>query len=110
MPPATTPRRATAASRTLAEQLQPLVRIHCAIRSRGYSTDAEESTPGGFCYGVGIFSAPSKVEAAISLSMPKSRLPGEEAQRQRIVQFLAQTAGEIAQNLAKPRASSTRMA
>jgi len=80
------------------------------IRSRGYSTDAEESTPGGFCYGVGIFSAPSKVEAAISLSMPKSRLPGEEAQRQRIVQFLAQTAGEIAQNLAKPRVSSTRMA
>lgn len=41
MPPATTsttPRRATAASRTLAEQLQPLVRIHSAIRSRGYAT------------------------------------------------------------------------
>jgi formate dehydrogenase maturation protein FdhE len=36
--PAATPRRATVASKTLAEQLQPLVRIHCAMRSRGYAT------------------------------------------------------------------------
>lgn len=75
---------------------------YALIRSRGYSTDTEETTAGGFCFGVGIFTGPSKVEAAISLSMPKSRLPDDEAQRKRIVQVLTQTAKEIAQRLAKP--------
>ncbi len=62
------------------------------IRARGYSTDAEESTLGGFCFGVGIFSAPDKAEAAISLSMPKSRMPADEARQQRIVQALKDVA------------------
>lgn len=35
---AATPRRATLASRTLAEQLQPLVRIHTVMRDRGYAS------------------------------------------------------------------------
>ena len=80
------------------------------IRSRGYSTDAEESTPGGFCFGMGIFSAPDKVEAAISLSMPKSRLPADEMQRQRILELLRQTANEVAQKLAKPGPPTTKVA
>ena len=36
--PAASPRRATVASKTLAEQLQPLVRISLAIGSRRYAT------------------------------------------------------------------------
>jgi DNA-binding IclR family transcriptional regulator len=51
------------------------------IRSRGYSTDAEETTFGGCCFGAPIFTAPSRVEAAISISMPKSRMP-DEAKKQ----------------------------
>ncbi len=69
------------------------------IRSRGYSTDAEESTPGGFCFGVAIFSTPGKAEAAISLSMPKSRMPADEARQQRIVQALKDVAAEVSQKL-----------
>src|SRR5581483_8748671 len=69
------------------------------IRARGYSTDAEESTLGGFCFGVGIFSAPDKAEAAISLSMPKSRMPADEARQQRIVQALKDVATEISRKL-----------
>lgn len=80
------------------------------IRSRGFSTDAEETTPGGFCFGVGISSAPSRVEAAISLSMPRSRLPAEEIQKQRIVQSLQQAASEIAQKIATSGPSGARMA
>ncbi|HUB00856.1 MAG TPA: IclR family transcriptional regulator [Terracidiphilus sp.] len=72
---------------------------YALIRSRGYSMDAEETTFGGFCFGVGIFSGPSKVEAAISLSMPTSRLPDSEEQRRRIVLALTQAAAEIAQKL-----------
>lgn len=68
------------------------------IRARGYSTDAEETTPGGFCFGASIVSAPSKVEAAISISMPKSRMP-DETKKQRLIQALRNATREIAQTL-----------
>ncbi len=70
------------------------------IRALGYSTDAEETTSGGYCFGMAIFSAPGKVDAAISLSMPSSRLPAEEARQKRIVQALCEMAEQIAQKLA----------
>lgn len=72
------------------------------IRARGYSTDAEETTPGGFCFGVAIFSAPGKAEAAISVSMPKSRMPADETHQQRLVQTLRNVAEEISRKLAQP--------
>lgn len=68
------------------------------IRSRGYSTDVEESTPGGFCFGVPIFTSSSRVEAAISISMPKSRMP-DDAKRERMIQALENAAQEIAQKI-----------
>jgi DNA-binding IclR family transcriptional regulator len=46
-----------------------------------------------------IFSAPGKVDAAISLSMPLSRMSAEEARQQRIIQALRDAAGEISRKL-----------
>jgi len=71
---------------------------YAQIRTRGYSLDSEETTLGGCCFGAGVFSAPSKLEAAISLSMPKSRLPNEE-HRMKILQSLAQAATFISEKL-----------
>lgn len=72
------------------------------IRTRGYSRDAEETTIGGCCFGAAIFSAPGKAEAAISLSMPKTRLPKDEERQLRIIQSLRAVADEISQKLMQP--------
>lgn len=71
------------------------------IRARGYAFDAEETTLGGFCFGAPILFAPGKVGAAISLSMPKSRLRDDEG-RQRIIRALTRAAEEISQTLMQP--------
>jgi len=73
-----------------------------AIRAQGYSFDAEESTPGGCCFGVPIFSAPDKVEAAMSLSMPKARMPKEAAQQQQLIRTLQGVAQGITTKLSRP--------
>ena len=64
------------------------------IRKASHSYDAEESTPGGCCFGIPVFTGPGKVNAAMSLSMPKARLP-EGPEQQRIVDALRQAAQEI---------------
>ena len=69
------------------------------IRERGYSTDAEETTLGGSCFGVGIASAPSTIQAALSLSMPTSRMPTDEAQLKRMIEKLKDVAGQISEQL-----------
>jgi DNA-binding IclR family transcriptional regulator len=71
------------------------------IRTRGYSTDEEESTPGGSCFSVAISLAPSKVEAAMSLSMPTTRLPQDPGQQKHIVHALQQAAEEVSKKLAR---------
>jgi IclR family acetate operon transcriptional repressor len=71
------------------------------IRARGYAFDAEETTLGGFCFGAPIFFAPGKVGAAISLSMPKTRLKDDE-RRQRIIKALRGVAEEVSQTLMQP--------
>ncbi|MGB6197992.1 MAG: IclR family transcriptional regulator [Candidatus Acidiferrales bacterium] len=45
------------------------------IRRQGHAFDAEESTPDGCCFAVPLVIAPYGAIAALSLSMPKSRLP-----------------------------------
>jgi DNA-binding IclR family transcriptional regulator len=80
------------------------------IRSRGYSTDAEESTPGGHCFGMAIFSEPSTAGAALSISMPKSRMPADEAKKQRLIQALKNGAEEIAKKLRKQDQASGKVA
>jgi DNA-binding IclR family transcriptional regulator len=48
---------------------------------------------------VPIFSGPDKVEAAMSLSMPKARMPEEAAQLQQLIRTLRRAAQEISQKL-----------
>jgi len=72
------------------------------IRARGYAFDAEETTIGGFCFGAPVFFAPGKVGAAISLSMPKTRLPEDDERQQRIIKALRGVAEEVSQTLMQP--------
>lgn len=44
------------------------------IRSLGYSTDMEETTPDGCCFGVPIFNRDESVLSGLSVSLPKIRL------------------------------------
>lgn len=69
------------------------------IRDRGYSTDAEETTVGGSCFGVAIPSPSANIQAAISLSMPTSRMPSDDAQLKRMIQKLKQTASLISEQV-----------
>jgi len=69
------------------------------IRATGISYDDEENTLGGFCFGSPIILADNRVTAAISLSMPKARLPHDEADRQKIVDRLHEIAATIAKAL-----------
>jgi DNA-binding IclR family transcriptional regulator len=80
------------------------------IRERGYSTDAEETTIGGCCFGAPIFSAPGKAEAAISLSMPKTRLPKDEERQQRIIQSLRAAAEDISKSLTQAGPTGAKVA
>lgn len=79
------------------------------IRARGYSTDAKESNLGGSCFGMAIFSAPGKVDAAICLSMPTSRMLADEARQQRIVQALRDAADEISRKLMPPSSAGAKV-
>ncbi|MEO7141978.1 MAG: IclR family transcriptional regulator [Bryobacteraceae bacterium] len=69
------------------------------IRERGYSTDAEETTPDGCCFGAPIFTAPGPVLAAVSMSIPKSRLGNRQWQEQaaQAVRRAAKTIGDEVQ-------------
>jgi len=69
------------------------------IRERGYSTDSEETTVGGSCFGVAIQSATGKVEAALSLSMPTSRMPTDQANLKKMLDRLQVIAAKIAEQL-----------
>lgn len=69
------------------------------IRETGISYDDEENTPGGFCVGVPIFWPGRQVKAALSLSMPKARLPQNAAAREAIPGALEAAASEIASAL-----------
>jgi DNA-binding IclR family transcriptional regulator len=48
------------------------------IRKDKFAQEAEESTPDGCCFGAPIFLGGPSAVAAISISMPKSRVPLEE--------------------------------
>jgi DNA-binding IclR family transcriptional regulator len=80
------------------------------IRTRGYATDNEESNVGGQCYGVPIFSAIGKVSAAISISMPKARVPAGDAQKEHLIQTLVKAAEEISQKLMHPTLLGAKVA
>jgi IclR family acetate operon transcriptional repressor len=69
------------------------------VRRSGHSRDAEESALEGCCFGAPIRGPRGDVVAAISLSMPKTRLTSDGL-RARIVTSLDQAAADIAADLA----------
>lgn len=71
------------------------------VRSRGYSTDQEESVLEGLCFGVPILDSQGEAIAAISVSSPKMRMRDEPLQK-RLVAGLRRAADTVARTLAPP--------
>jgi IclR family acetate operon transcriptional repressor len=69
------------------------------IRSRGYSTDADESVVEGMCFGAPILSTRGDAVAAISLSAPRMRMRDEQLQK-RVVAALRRAADGVSRALA----------
>jgi IclR family acetate operon transcriptional repressor len=62
---------------------QALRRELAQVRNEGFACDREESMLGGICFGAPIFSSPSQVVAALSVSTPKQRM---DSQREKAIQ------------------------
>lgn len=78
------------------------------IRERGYSSEFEETVPGGCCIGVPIHGSDQHVRAALSISLPIARLT--EGLELKISELLMESAGRIAANLAGARAPARKSA
>jgi len=68
------------------------------IRSLRFAVDREECANDGICFSVPVFGPGDEVSAAISLSMPKFRLRGEEHEAS-IIDALRATASTLARDL-----------
>lgn len=71
------------------------------IRARGHAEDWEESTPGGVCFGAPILRPGGLAAGAVSLSLPRMRLDGEDRQL-RIIKAVRKTAAEISRRAFGP--------
>jgi IclR family acetate operon transcriptional repressor len=69
------------------------------VRSRGYSTDQEESVLEGCCFGVPILDTRGDAIAALSVSSPKMRVRDEKLQR-RLVTALRAAASTVSRSVA----------
>lgn len=67
-------------------------------RARGYATDLEESTPDGYCFAAPVFSNGGDVQAAISMSLPKTRAADHD--QQRLIEAVLRAATRISEKLA----------
>jgi DNA-binding IclR family transcriptional regulator len=67
------------------------------VRKTGFSSEDEESTPDGYCLGVPLLVG-QRALGAISISLPKSRLPIPEIRKQ-MVRNLQEAAREISAHL-----------
>jgi DNA-binding IclR family transcriptional regulator len=85
--------------RTLTDEVE-LKREFERVRSRGYSTDIEESVLDGCCFGVPILDARGNAIAALSISAPKTRVRDDQLQK-RIVASLRRAAEGIARQCVK---------
>jgi DNA-binding IclR family transcriptional regulator len=79
---------------TITDQKE-LSREYENIRTQQFAVDREECAPGGICFSVPIFGEGGQVSAAISLSMPKSRLRDPEHENE-ILATLRAAADQIA--------------
>jgi DNA-binding IclR family transcriptional regulator len=79
-----------------------LEREFARVREQGYAIDREESTPQGCCFGAPIRTGEGVVVAAISVSLPRSRVGQEE----KIIEAVRQAAETISNDL-PPKTSQT---
>ena len=79
---------------TITDQ-KDLSREYENIRLQKFAIDREECAPGGVCFSVPIFGPGGQVSAAISLSMPKTRLRDSE-QEKSIIEALRAAADQLA--------------
>jgi DNA-binding IclR family transcriptional regulator len=70
------------------------------VRSRGYSTDAEESVLEGCCFGAPILDPDGHSMAAISVSSPKMRMRDEQLQK-RLIATLRRAADAVSASVAR---------
>ncbi|MDA2925190.1 IclR family transcriptional regulator [Acidobacteria bacterium AH-259-L09] len=70
------------------------------VCARGYSTDVEESTSDGCCFGAPIFGNREQAIAAISISIPKMRSPRGKDQRE-LIAALQSVAKDISEDVRK---------
>jgi len=75
-----------------------LDREFARVRQQSFATDLEESVCDGHCFGVPIFGSAGHVGAAISVSLPKSRVL-DAGHRTAILAALRATADQIAADL-----------
>jgi DNA-binding IclR family transcriptional regulator len=68
------------------------------VRLQKFAVDREECAPGGICFSVPVFGTGGQVSAAISLSMPKTRLRDVEHEKS-IIAALRATADQLALDL-----------
>ena len=73
------------------------------VRSRGYSTDEEESVLEGCCFGAPVLDVHGEAIAAISVSAPKTRISDEQL-RKRLLAALRRVTDRVAGELL-PRAA-----
>lgn len=69
------------------------------ICKEGIALEKEESTPEGYCFGAPIFQGEDAAVGAISISLPKSRVPTGKL-RARMIDALRETASVISAELA----------
>jgi DNA-binding IclR family transcriptional regulator len=81
-----------------------LKRAYELVRSRGYSTDQEESVLEGCCFGAPILDTHGDAIAAISISSPKMRIRDEQLQKRQVT-ALRRAADSVSRALA-PRTRS----
>jgi DNA-binding IclR family transcriptional regulator len=67
------------------------------IRERGWSEDAEESADEGRCFGAPIF-VRGDARAALSVSIPQTRVPEGEA-RSEMIRFILETASAVSREI-----------
>jgi DNA-binding IclR family transcriptional regulator len=82
---------------TITDQ-KDLSREYENIRLQKFAVDREECAPGGICFSVPVFGVGEQVSAAISLSMPKTRLRNPEQERL-IIATLRAAANQLASDL-----------
>jgi IclR family acetate operon transcriptional repressor len=68
------------------------------ISARGYSLDTEECVPEGCCFGAPIRGRRGGVSAAISVSLPRMRVRGDDG-RERLIAAVCRAAGHAAADL-----------